>query len=121
MPTKGEVFVQEFVLGFGFLGGLFAWVGSDPEEEDLRALIRAFLTNNELMISAVIFGFVLISTVVSILGTLAMGGKFGLLVVAIAWIAGFTIPMGGSLSILGAILLIVALILGPVAYEHRFE
>lgn len=119
MPTKGQVFVQEFVLGFGFLGGLFAWVGIDPKEEVLRALLRAFFPNDELMISVAIFGIVLVSTVVSILGTLAMGGKFGLLTVAFAWIAGFVMPIGGSLSVLGVLLLIAAIILGPVVCSHK--
>jgi len=118
MPTKGQVFVQEFVLGFGFLGGLFAWVGIDPEEEVLRALLRAFFPNNELIISVAIFGIVLVSTAVSILGTLAMGGKLGLLTVAFAWMAGFVMPMGDSLSVLGALLLIAAIILGPIVCEH---
>ena len=118
MPTKGEVFVQEFVLGFGFLGGLFTWVGIDPEEEILRALLMAFLPNNELMISFVIFSIGLISTIGSILGTLAMGGKWGLLIVAFAWIAGFIMPIGSSLSVLGAFLLIVTMILGPIVCER---
>lgn len=118
MPKKGQVFVQEFVLGFGFLGGLFAWVGIDPEEEILRALLRALLPNNELTISIVIFGIVSTSALVSILGALAMGGKLGLLVVAFAWIAGFLLPMGGSWSILGALLLVTALVLGPIVCER---
>jgi len=118
MPTKGQVFVQEFVLGFGFLGGLFSWVGIDPDEEVLRTLLRAFFPNSELMISVVILSVVLISTVLSILGTLSIAGKLGLLVVACAWVAGFTMLMGGSLSLLGALLLIAALIVGPIICEH---
>lgn len=118
MPRKGEVFVQEFVLGFGFLGGLFTRVGIDPEEEILRALLMAFFPNNELMISFAIFCIGLISTIGSILSALAVGGRLGLLIVALAWIAGFIILMGGSLSVLGALLLIATMILGPIVCEH---
>jgi hypothetical protein len=42
-----------------------------------------------------------------------MAGKWGLLAVGLAWISGFILPMGGSLSIVGAFLLIAAVIIGP--------
>ena len=119
MPTKGEIFVQEFVLGFGFLGGLFAWVGVDPEEEILKGLLRAFFPNNESMISIVLVLFVLLSVFISILGTLAVGGKLGLLAVALAWISGFTMPLGNSWTVVGAAFLIAALIIGPLACEQK--
>ena len=87
MPTKREVFVQEFVLGFGFLGGLFAWVGIDPEEEIIRVLLRVALPSNELAVSGLIILFAVGSAVASILGTLAMAGKWGLFAVGLAWIS----------------------------------
>ena len=65
------------------MGGLFSWVGIDPDEEVLRTLLRAFFPNSELMISVVILSVVLISTVLSILGTLSIAGKLGLLVVVV--------------------------------------
>jgi len=119
MPSKGDVFVQEFVLGFGFLGGLFTWAGVDPEEEIVKGLLRAFLTNNESMITIVLILFVLFSTTVGILGTLAMGGKVGLFATALAWISGFVLPIGGSWTIFGTILLITALIIGPIACDSK--
>lgn len=94
-------------------------MGIDPEEEVLRAFLRVLFPNNELVISVVIFSVVLVSTVVSILGTLAMGSKLGLLVVACAWIAGLTMPVGGSLSVLGAILFIAAMVFGLLFANTR--
>ena len=118
MPAKGQVFLQEFVIGFGFLGGLFTWVGIDPEEQVVRALLGAFLSNNELTISIVVICIMLVSTIASILGILSMGGKLGLLCVAFAWMAGFTMPMGSSLSVLGVILLIIAMLFAPIVCER---
>lgn len=94
---------------FAYFGGM--------EEEVLRALLNAFSPNNELIISIAIFGIALISTIASILGTLTTGGKMGLLIVAIAWIAGFLMPIGGPSSVIGAFLLIAAVILGPVVAD----
>ena len=33
----GEVFVQEFVVGFGFLSGLWIYAGVDPTAEILKS------------------------------------------------------------------------------------
>jgi len=52
-------------------------------------------------------------TSIGILGTYAATGKEGLIVVAIAWIAGFIITMGGNYSVLGTFLLKAVLIVGP--------
>jgi hypothetical protein len=115
MPTKGEIFVQEFVLGFGFLGGLFAWVGIDPEEEIVRGFLRVAFPSNELAVSGLVILFALGSVAASILCTLAMAGKWGLLAAGLAWISGFILPIGGSWSIVGVFLLIAALFIGPAA------
>ena len=119
MPSKGDVFAQEFVLGFGFLGGLFTWAGVDPEEEIVKGLLRAFFPNNEIVVTLVVVLFVLLSTGLGILGTLAMAGKLGLVVVALAWISGFLLPIGSSLTILGLVLLIVAFIAGPAVCYRK--
>jgi hypothetical protein len=115
VPTKGDLFVQEFVLGFGFLGGLFVWVGIDPEEEIVRGLLRAAFPTNELAVSGLVILFALGSIVASIFGTWKMAGKWGLLAVGLAWISGFILPIGSSWSIVGVFLLIAAVIIGPAA------
>jgi hypothetical protein len=50
------------------------------------------------MISTVIILFVVVSALVSVIGTLAMAGKWGLFAVGLAWISGFVMPMGGSID-----------------------
>lgn len=116
MASKSDIFLQEFVLGFGFLGGLFTWVGVDPEEEMIRGLLTVAIPNNEVLVSLVIVLFVVVSTILGVFGTLAMAGKWGLLVVGLAWVSGFIIAIN-SLTLWGAILLIVAVILGGIVVD----
>ncbi|HEC93245.1 MAG TPA: hypothetical protein ENI51_09680, partial [Candidatus Atribacteria bacterium] len=40
MTTTGERFAQEFVIGFGFLNGIFFAVGVDPEGMLVQSLIN---------------------------------------------------------------------------------
>ena len=39
--STGEIFVQEFVIGFGFLSGLFVNIGVDPEGLIYETLFNA--------------------------------------------------------------------------------
>ena len=121
MPTITEVFLKEFVLTFGFLGGLFAWAGVDHDEMILRSLLVAWYPNNPFMVSLLITAFVIITTVVGILGTYAMAGKLGLIVVGAAWISGFIIPMGGSATIIGGLLFVGAYIAGPFVCDQNSD
>ena len=61
--------------------------------------------------------FILVSTIAGILGTFHMAGWLGLFVVGMAWASGFIIAIN-SLALWGAILLIVALVLGPIACDN---
>jgi hypothetical protein len=117
VTTKSDIFLQEFVLGFGFLGGLFTWVGVDPEEEIVKALLRVALPNNEILVSLVIVLFILVSTVAGVWGTWQMAGQWGLFVVGMAWVSGLIILVN-SLTLWGTLLFIVATILGPIVCDN---
>jgi hypothetical protein len=119
MPTKSEFFVQEFVLGFGFLGGLFAYVGVDPEEEVMRSLLAIAIPNNASLLSLVAILLGIVGTFTGIAGAYAAAGKGGLIVVAVAWIAGVTISAGSTLTTIGAFLLVGALVTGPIVYNYH--
>lgn len=119
MVSKSDIFVQECVLSFGFLGGLFTWAGIDPEEEIIKTLLRVAFPNNEPMVMLAIVLFIVGSTVAGVLLTYQMAGKWGLFVVGMAWISGFALPMGESFSVLGTFLLIGALILGPIVCDSH--
>ncbi|MCJ7423416.1 hypothetical protein MUP01_04005 [Candidatus Bathyarchaeota archaeon] len=118
MATKSDVFLQEFVLSFGFLGGLFTWIGVDPEEEVMKALLRATIPNNEILVSLIIVLIILATTVTGILGTWQMAGPLGLFIVGMAWISGLIIAVN-SLTLWGTILLIAAVILGPIVCDNH--
>lgn len=118
MVSKSDAFVQDFVLGFGFLGGLFTWVGVDPEEEIVRALLIAALPDNAKMVTLVIVLFVFVSTTLAILGTYKMAGGWGLVVVGMAWISGFIVSIGETSALVGIAFLFIALFLGQKVCEN---
>lgn len=107
------MFVQEFVLGFGFLGGLFTQIGVDPEEVAYRALLKVAIPNNDSLVSLAMILIVVAMTLAGIFGTLHMAGWPGLLVVGTAWVSGFIITVNSSATV-GAILLIAVMIVGPI-------
>ncbi len=118
MPKKSAIFVQEFILGFGFLGGLFTWVGAGPEEEVIRALLRVAFPNNEFVVSLLILLIVIITTTTGILGVYGLAGKLGLTIVGLAWISGFIIAIGGTATVIGTFLIIGLVLVGPAVFDY---
>lgn len=104
------------MLGFGFLGGLLARMGVDPEIEILKTILEA---TEAPAINVLLFVFTLVFTVGPILGAYSIGGKLGLLAVAIAWISGFIIVSGSGLTVFGALLLISAMFIGAMAPDSK--
>lgn len=111
----GLSFVQEFVLGFGFLSGLWIHVGVNPESEILRAFAQVV---EELAPSSgfsLIFWLVpIIGLVASVTGSYFIGGWFGLVAVSLAFLGGVFID-----STFGVILLVVGVLLGFAAPMMR--
>lgn len=106
--STAEVFIREFVIGLGFLSGLWIYAGIDPE----AVIIGAFVTILQQMGSP--YGWLLwllpiISTLVSIVAAWAMGGPIGILTVALAFFGGIFI---GSIGIW---LLIAGVLIAPFA------
>lgn len=121
MSSREDIFIREFVVGFGFLGGLFTRVGVDPEEEILKALLevaKSFSPSMGPIFPVLLFLFTALLTISSILGAYRLGGIIGLIAVAFAWMGGFIMVGGSSTeSIIGIALLIVAMIIGGSAPE----
>lgn len=117
MTGKSDAFVQDCVLGLGFLGGLFTRIGVDPEEEAYRALLKAAIPNNDALVSLAILGIVLVTTILGILQTWNMAGVLGLIVVGMAWLSGFIIIVN-SLTLAGVFLLIAVMIAGPIVADN---
>lgn len=113
VAQSGQSFVNVFVLGFGFLEGLWIAVGTNPEAEIIGAVRTVVETLNPG--SEIGFLFFLIP-IIALIGTLVTiwftGGPLGLGAVAVAFIAGLTII---SFGVLGALLLIAAVVMGIFA------
>lgn len=111
----GLSFVQEFVLGFGFLSGLWIHVGVNPESEILRAFADIV---NELAPSSgfsIIFWLIpIIGIAASVTGSYFIGGWFGLAAVGLAFMGGIFIS-----STFGVILLVTGVFLGFAAPMTR--
>lgn len=121
MPSKGDVFVQEFVLGFGFIGGLFTRFNVDPELEVIKALLivlTSLYPSVEPYIPLILLLISILLTAVSILFTHELGGKLGLLAVALAFIAGFFI-IDPLVQLLCILLIFVAMFLGSYAVSQK--
>lgn len=118
-PSKEEIFVREFMLSSGFLGGLFAKIGIDPEqkvlEELLKIAIPAIQIHNPtaaflLLILAALLPMV--SFIINVMRTYGLGRILGLLAVVVAWFSGFWIL---DFPYIMFWLLLIAFILGLLA------
>lgn len=107
----GKSFVQEFVMGFGFLSGLWIYAGVNPETEIIRAFATAIqeLSPNP-MYSFVFWIIPIVGTVISLSGSYLLGGGIGLIAVFLAFIGGIFIG-----STFGIICLVTGIIIGLIA------
>ena len=80
----GKIFVQEFVIGFGFLGG----TGLDPVGLIFKAL-SPFVITTEPNLGFIFWLIPIVLFVVSFLGAFFMGGVVGLSAVGIAALGGW--------------------------------
>jgi len=103
--NTGEIFVQEFVIGLGFLSGLWIYAGVDPTAEIVKSLSAVVPEWSWLLWLLVVVG-----TIGSIVAAYKVGGVFGLITVLLAFLGGILIS-----SSVGIFLLIIAVILGPIA------
>ena len=102
-----KAFVQEFVIGFGFLSGLWINVGVNPESEIYKALIEAS-GQSSLYIFLWILDIIFILGI--IYGSYRIACWFGLVAVGLAFFGGIFITFSA-----GIWLLIFGLILGLFA------
>lgn len=107
----GETFIQEFVVGFGFLSGLWIHIGMNPEAEVIGLfadLTDSLSSGTGISIFLMVIPFLMIT--LSVIGAFLMGGWPGLIAVGLAFLGGLLIS-----SMLGVILLFAAIILGLFA------
>ena len=109
MPRQniGEKFVQEFVLSFSFLSGLWIHVGVDPEEEISKALLSILQTLNPILdpsISILFWMLPIMGIFLSIIGSYAFGGFLGLIAVVLAFIGGIFIESFGVFLLIAGVI-----------------
>jgi hypothetical protein len=112
----GLAFVQELVVGFGFLNGLWICVGVNPESEILGVFLTVGKTLMPQFSGLWTLEFFLIEAVSIAVPTgvsFVTGGWVGILAVALAFIGGTLIRS------IGVYLLIIALVLGLFAPGSR--
>jgi uncharacterized protein YybS (DUF2232 family) len=115
MDKKAEYFINEFVIGFGFLSGLWIAVGIDPQAEVFKTFATIINTlNPDSGFGFLFFVIPIIILICSILGTYLMGGKLGLIAVAFGILGGLLILASPMISI---ILLFLGMGLGIIAVE----
>lgn len=108
-------FVQEFVIGFGFLSGLWIHVGVDPETE----IVKAFASAIQQIAPgfSVVFWLIPIATsIVAWFSSYLIGGWIGVLSVALALLGGIFIS-----SPVGIWLLIGGIVLGFLAPHMKTD
>ena len=117
MDKKAEYFFNEFVIGLGFLSGLWITVGIDPLAEVFKALATIINTlNPDSGFGFLFFVIPIIILFCSILGTYFMGGKLGLVAVGCGFFGGLLILLS---PIISAILLILGMGVGIVAVNLK--
>ena len=111
----GKSFVQEFVIGFGFLSGLWIYAGVNPETEISKALSSVIKElSPDPMYSFMFWIIPIIITLASISGSYALGGWIGLTAVIFAFIGGIFIS-----STFGIICLVIGIVLGFAAPHFK--
>jgi len=117
MARRAKTYIWQFVIGLGFLSGLWTATGIDPEEVILNVLGKAvdiFYPDPNVRTLFLILPTVLL--LVSIIGAYKKGRVLGLTAVIVAYVAGLSILV----SVTSALLLILAaMAIGYLATNRR--
>ncbi len=107
----GRSFVQEFVLGFGFLSGIWIYAGVNPETEVIKAFSSIIQELSPNPIYSFLFWIIpIMVTLISLGASFYIGSWIGLIAVFFALIGGIFVS-----TTLGIICLIIGVILGFIA------
>jgi hypothetical protein len=110
--NKFKIFFHTCILLFGFLNGLWIFIGVNPETIVANAFLQTIISILPAYSGLFNFGFALyglFSTISSIFLTYAMGGWLGIISVFLAFLGGIFI------TTIGIYLLIFSIICGLIA------
>ena len=116
MAKKSQTYIWQFVLGLGFLSGLWISVGIDPQAVFLNTLgnvVYTFYSDPTVRSIFLILPTILI--IISILSAYKKGRFLGLISVSMAYIAGLVILVSTKTAL---VFLTVAIISGYLAPKH---
>lgn len=117
MAKKSRTYIWQFVIGLGFLSGLWTAIGINPQEMIISVIGKA--AESVYIDPVVRFLLLLIPTILlifSILGAYTRGKILGLISVILAYIAGLFILVS---TLTALIFLVIAIIIGYLAPNRR--
>ena len=116
--TKSRSLIKEFIIGFGFINGVWVAIGTSPQDL-IFDFLKPYIGNLPTILQTifVIIPIILmILTIWMILKILKKGRLLGAIAVLMAFISGTIIFRDWQSSI---VLLVIALILGLIAFRNR--
>lgn len=111
MSRKSSLFIRQFVIGLGFLSGVFTAIGIDPQDEIINALgssVHAVYPDPRVGFLLILLPTALL--LFSVIAAYLRGGVMGLVAVLVAYFAG--------VSVLASVLLALALLLAAAALGY---
>jgi len=117
MARKSRTYIWQFVIGLGFISGLWTAIGINPQEIILNILGN--VTDSVYSDPAIRFLFLIVPTILlilSIIGAYKKGKVLGLISVIVAYFAGLFILLS---TITALFLLVIAIIIGYLATNRR--
>ena len=117
MARKSKTYLWQFVLGLGFLSGVWTAIGIDPEEVILNTLgtvITAAYPDPALRTLFIVLPTILL--LISVYSAYKKGRVLGIIAVIIAYVAGLSVLVSLITSL---ILLLVAILFGYLATNRR--
>jgi predicted branched-subunit amino acid permease len=117
MGKKGGLFIRQFVIGLGFLSGVFTAIGIDPQETVIRIIGSAVGSlYPDPQISYLFFILPTFLLLISVITAYLKGRVVGLISVLVAYCSGVLILVSTALAL---ILLGFAILLGYLAVNRR--
>ncbi|MFZ0004757.1 MAG: hypothetical protein WCC86_06580 [Methanoregula sp.] len=117
MTKKFPRFIWQFVIGFGFLSGLWTSIGIDPEGLIIAALgSAATKISSDPAIRVFFILLPLVILIISVVGAYRKGRVPGLIAVFFAYGAGLVILLS---TLLGLLFLLVAIVIAYNSTKSR--
>jgi hypothetical protein len=117
MAKKSRTYIWQFVIGLGFLSGLWTAIGIDPQEMVFNILGNAVdSVYSDPAVRSLLLILPTILFILSIIGAYKKGKVLGLISVIVAYIAGLFILISTMTAL---VFLGIAIIIGYLATNRR--